>query len=205
MLDIDMKIKVHLIFLVSLFLFFVSVGSSFAVSKPDYSNSRNNRVASPSGQRKEMPEQAKNNLAKSRIESCQAIESAVVTRMTNLVRMAENMIAKFEAISTRVQEYYTTKVVPAGTVVENYDSLVSEVEKKKVDVKSKLDLAKSNSDKFSCENDSPKSLLTQFRVDMQSVKKALHEYRTSIKDLIVAVRTVSGDAEKDNPKTSPTP
>jgi hypothetical protein len=62
--------------------------------------------------------------------------------------------------------------------------------------------AQTNSTNFSCDGNDPKGLLTQFRTDMQTVKQALHDYRTSIKNLIVAVRSVTGEIESATPSAS---
>ncbi|MBI4029548.1 MAG: hypothetical protein HY376_04255 [Candidatus Blackburnbacteria bacterium] len=181
-----MGIKILPVFLV---LFFVLLAApAFAIGKPD-----------------SLPTQAQNRLTEARLKACQARESAITKRMTHLVELVTKMEGKFDAIAQRTEEYYTSKVVPSGKTAANYDTLVADIQTKKAAVGTALASAQTNSTSFSCTGNNPKGLLTQFRTDMQAVKKALHNYRTSIKDLIVAVRSVTGETERVNPSVSPKP
>ena len=111
---------------------------------------------------------------------------------------------KFDKHAQRVEEYYTSKVLPSSKTVAGYDSLVADIQAKKTAVTTAISTAQNDANKFSCTGDDPKGHLTQFRKDMQAVKKALKDYRTSIKNLIVAVRSVTGATEREN-KGSPKP
>lgn len=131
------------------------------------------------------------------LRACQARESAIKTRMTHLTKFAENMMNKFDKHVTRVEKYYTEKVVPSGKTVTKYDSLVSDINSKKVVVQAALTKAQNDVSGFNCAAGNPKGAMTQFRQDMQTVKKALKDFRTSTKNLIVAVHTVvSGEASE---------
>ena len=115
--------------------------------------------------------------------------------MTHLTTLATNMMNQFDRHASRVEKYYTTKAVPAGKTVANYDSLVVDIGTKKGAVQTALTKAQGDVSGFSCSNSNPKTAMTQFRQDMQVVKGALKDYRVSIKNLIVAVRGVfSGEA-----------
>lgn len=130
-----------------------------------------------------------------KLRTCQSREEAINKRMDSLIRLTENMETKFSSISARVIEYYETKVLPDKSLV-NYQELIDEISAKKDSVDLALESAQSSVGSFSCESDEPKSLYTSFREDMQAVKSALKEYRTSIKNLIVAIRTLN--AEEDD-------
>lgn len=134
---------------------------------------------------------AKNNLTPGQLRSCQARESAIKNRMQSLIDLVTNIENKFNAIEKRVEEFYSTKVVPSGKTVSNYNSLIADVQTKKTAVDTNMASAKTDVSNFSCTNGDPKSLFMQFRTDMQAVKSALKDYRTSIKNLIVAVHSVS--------------
>jgi peptidoglycan hydrolase CwlO-like protein len=149
------------------------------------------------------PLKARNNLTNSSLKSCQAREDSIKTRLSNLIRLATNMQEKFDSIASRVEEYYTTKIVPSGKTVANYDALVADMAAKKSDVQTAITKAQSNVDDFSCDGDDPRTQMNTFRTDMQAVKQELKDYRTSIKNLIVAVRSVTGKSETEKP--SPTP
>lgn len=138
------------------------------------------------------------------MNSCLAREKAIKTRMTHLTNLATNMETKFASISARVEEYYTTKVVPSGKTVTNYNGLVSDIQTKKDAITLALSKAQNDVNNFSCTTSTdPKADLQTFRKDMQAVKSALKDYRTSIKDLIVSVRSVVGEENKETPTPTP--
>jgi len=138
---------------------------------------------------------AETKLTEAKLKACQNREAAIQKRSTQLTKTAENMLTKFDSIATRVETHYTSKVVPSGKTVSNYDALVAEIATKKSTVQKDLNKANTDAAAFSCTSDDPKGILTQFRTDMQAVKQDLKDYRTSIKNLIVAVRSVTGTTE----------
>lgn len=146
--------------------------------------------------------QAQVRLNSARLQACKVHEKVLQTRLESLLGQAENTLNVFDKISLRVQDFYKTKVLAEGKSVENYDELLSEIQKKEAAVKTDLDIAKNDADAFVCDGIDPKGHLTQFRIDMQEVKKALKEYRTAIKNLIVAVRGVHAG---ETPTVTPTP
>ncbi len=136
-----------------------------------------------------------------KLKACEARQSAIKTRMNHLTQLANNMISKFDGHAQKVETFYTTKVLPSGKTVANYDSLVSDINTKKATVSAALAKAQTDVNNFSCSstNPNPKAAMTQFREDMQATKKALKDYRTSIKNLIVAVENVvSKDATESS-------
>lgn len=184
----------------SLFLFLVVFASStFAVGRPI--SVGNN----PTGVQQERRQQAQNRLTEAKLKACQARENAIKKRAERLGKLATNMREKFEAIAGRVEEYYTSKVVPSGKTVANYDTLIADIQTKKGAVQTALSQAQSTAASFVCSGDDPKGQLAQFRNDMRAVKSALKDYRTAIKNLIVAVRSVTGATERTNPSVSPKP
>lgn len=128
-----------------------------------------------------------------RLRVCQARESVIKKRTAQLTKLAVNMEQKFSDITGRVENYYTSKAVPAGKTISNYNQLVSDIQTHKTDVKTALTAAQNASAAFSCSGDDPKSQLVIYRENMKLVKKALSDYRTSIKNLIVAVHSAAGD------------
>lgn len=135
--------------------------------------------------------QVQNRLTEAKLRACQAREDSIKKRMEQLVKLATTMQEKFSAIEGRVETYYTAKVIPSGKTVASYDSLVADIQTKKGLVQTALVQAQTDGASFSCDGSDPKGHLTQFRTDMRAVKDALKNFRTSIKNLIVAVRSVS--------------
>lgn len=161
--------------------------SALAVGMP-------NNVGKPTN----LPSVAQNRLTDTKLKSCQSREAAIKTRSEHLSQLATTMEEKFDAIAARVEEYYTTKVVPSGKTVQNYNSLVADIAAKKVAVGTSLTKAQNDIAGFSCDGSDPKAQMTAYRLDMQGVIQELKDYRTSIKDLIVAVHSVTGTTEKES-------
>jgi chromosome segregation ATPase len=194
----------YLILIGAFFFLIILVPSVFAVGKPNTVGKSETVTGRPSnvgnsvtGVQEERRQQAQNRLTEAKLKVCQAKEKSIKNRFTHLNNLTINIENKFDSIASRVEDYYTSKVVPTGKTVSNYDTLVSDIQTKKTAVQTALTTAQNNVSGFSCTGD-PKGQLTQFRKDMQSVKSALKEYRTSIKNLIVAVHSVTGNIESEN-------
>lgn len=120
--------------------------------------------------------------------SCEVRLTSVKKRMSQLVDLSENMFRVFDSISTRVQTFYTDKVLPTGTTVANYQALLDDIQTKKTAVSDAIASANADVNSFSCIGD-VRALYNEFRLDMQAVKTALKNYRTSVRNLIVAVHS----------------
>lgn len=136
------------------------------------------------------------------IHACQARENNVKTRMAHLTQLAKMMQEKFDQHVMRVENYYTNKVLPSGKTVANYDSLVGDIQAKKALVQAALTTAQTDVTQFNCSQVNPKAQVTQFKQDMQAVKKALKNYRISIKNLIVSVHSVTGAQNREGTGSS---
>lgn len=164
---------------------------AFAVGPSSQPSGRPGNVGQPST-RPSLPSQATSHLEGAKLQACQARENAIKKRSDQLTKMAANMEEKFDSIAQRVKDYYTTKVVPSGKTVSSYDSLVSDIDTKKAAVQTALTKAQTDLASFSCDGSDPKGQMMAFKDDTQAVSQGLKDYRTSIKNLIVAVRSVTG-------------
>ncbi len=203
MMSVDMRMRVVYSVLASFFILFSS--PALALGKSDTFPGRQTGTVRAAGQLTGLPTRAQNRLVELKLKACQARENAITQRMKRLMELVTMMEGKFDAIAARVEEYYASKVIPGGKTVANYDALIADIQTKRAAVQTALATAQTNSTGFSCTGGDPKGLLTQFRTDMQAVKKALHVYRTSIRNLIVAVHSVTGVTERANPSVSPKP
>jgi len=194
-----MKIKIACLSLAALFLVTsVSVSATDSTSSATDSVKRFPKVSSPSAQKspKVTPSEGKG-------RSCEVKEVVIKKRMVNLLRMATNMLDKFDSITARVQNYYTSKLVPQGKTLANYDTLVSGINSKKDGVKAAIANAEADSAGFNCDVDKPKDLFNKFHQDMQKVIRSLKEYRTSVRNLIVAVHGLVGKKGGVSPSSTP--
>lgn len=145
----------------------------------------------------EVKDKVATRLSDAKLKICQNRETAIQKRSTQLTKLAEKMIANFEKHATRVQTYYTDIVVPAGRTVDNYDGLVTEIATQKAATQTALTTAQAQAEAFNCDGDDPKGQLKTFNEQMRTVKKSLKDYRTAVRNLIVAVRGQKGE---DSPK-----
>jgi len=136
---------------------------------------------------------------------CERIEAKITKRSDRLVEKAGNMASRFDKIVGKVKDYYTEKLVPRGVVVENYDALVADIEAKKMKVTEALDSAGEVISEFDCSGEKPKGILSLFRDDMKNVITALREYRKSVVNLIVAIRTKGKNIKTEEATSSATP
>src|SRR3989344_8730516 len=77
-------------------------------------------------------------LTEVKLKVCQNRETAIKKRVENLGKLANSMLEKFAIHAQRVEEFYTTKVVPSGKTVANYDSLVADIQTKKTAVQTAM-------------------------------------------------------------------
>ena len=124
-----------------------------------------------------------------KLQICERVESKIENRSVKMVNKEENMVTRFDKIATKVKDYYTDKLLPKGGTIDNYDALVADVAAHEAAVNDAVATAQSGTSSFDCDANDPKGRLGNFKVDMKSVITSLKEYRTSVVNLLVAVRT----------------
>lgn len=135
-------------------------------------------------------EKATERLDAAKLKVCENREKHITTTMTNLTTRGTDHLAVFTKIADRVEAFYTSK----GKTVANYDTLVADVNAKKAAVETAIASAKASGTTFSCTDPNPAMAAQQFKDAHAAVVKALQDYRTAIKNLIVAVKSVQSDA-----------
>lgn len=150
----------------------------------------NSRVERAQQELKAKREQAKGQLEAAKLKVCEARQKGITQRMSSMVTTSTNHLNVFSDIATRVETFYTNK----GKTVANYDTLVADVNAKKTAAETAIATAKASSTSFSCTDANPSLAGQQFKAAHTAVVKALQDYRTAIKNLIVAVKSVQSDA-----------
>lgn len=198
--------KLSVVSITTVFLSLLFTTATFAIgtsNRPANAGVAAQNTTNQPSARPSLPSQATARLEGAKLQACQARENATKTRSERLTQLANTMQEKFDAIAKRVEDYYTTKVVPSGKTVSNYDALVVDVQTKKNAVQTALTNAQSDLSGFSCTDNNPKAMITKFNEDMKAVKSALREYRMSVKNLIVGVHSVTGQENRTNPSNKP--
>jgi hypothetical protein len=130
--------------------------------------------------------------AEARLRVCLNRQDQLLKRSEQLADNAANSQEKFDAIAGRVKDFYTSRVIPSGKTVANYNSLVGNIDVKKTAVQAAVTKARGDLTLFSCAGADPKGQMMSFKDDMMAVRQKLQDYRGSVKDLIVAVHSVTG-------------
>jgi hypothetical protein len=124
---------------------------------------------------------------------CEAHVKVTQLRESNLAKRASNMQTRLDKIAALVENYYTTKLLPQGKTVSNYDSLVSDVNAKKAALSPLVSKVQSDSEALTCDNGAATSQFQTFRTDATALITAFKAYRQSVINLIQAVRSASGE------------
>ncbi|OGY22299.1 MAG: hypothetical protein A2126_03930 [Candidatus Woykebacteria bacterium GWB1_45_5] len=140
-----------------------------------------------------------------KLKVCQKKQAGIKKRSQSLARRANLITNRFDRITTRVKEYYTNKLGSKGVTIENYDQMVADIATKKEAVDVALKKAESTAKDFSCDSDNPKGQIQAFRQDMINVIRALKEYKKSVINFLVAVRTKAKNIKAPTATGSATP
>ncbi len=143
---------------------------------------------------------AETRLAETKLKVCQNREKAIDNIMKRIAERGQKHIDLFSTIATRTETFYTTK----GKTLSNYDALVAAVDAKKVLAQAAVDKVKGDSVTFKCDGTDPKGAGELFKADLKLEISALKEYRTSVKNLIVGVKSVQGTTSSTENKTTST-
>lgn len=136
---------------------------------------------------------AQAHLAAAQLKSCQNRQHAIDNIMARISDRGQKQLTLFSTIATRVENFYTTK----GNTLGNYDTLVANVNAQQTAAQNAVDIIKVDSTGFSCDSSSPKAFVNSFKDSLKSEISALQTYRTSVKNLIVGVKSVQKTTSAD--------
>lgn len=131
-----------------------------------------------------------------KLKICQIKEKVIVKRSDKMVEHANRIIAVFDSIVTRVTNYYQSRLVSQGRTLSNYDSLLLTIQSKRNAITPLIEAAQTDAANFKCDGDDPKGQLEQFKQDIKAVIPGLKAYKIAVRNLIVAVASLTGAGEK---------
>lgn len=126
-------------------------------------------------------------LAAAKLKVCQNRENAIKNIISRINTRVQNQLTLFGTIATRVENFYTSK----GKTVPTYVQLVSDVAAAKTQAQTDMANMQSHSS-FSCSSSDPKGMVSSFQGYMKTEITDLQNYRTAVKNLIVAVAKANG-------------
>lgn len=142
--------------------------------------------------------QSTTRLADAKLKVCQNREKAITNIMTRVSDRGQKQLTLFGAIATRTETFYASK----GKTLSNYDVLVADVNAKAAVAQTALATTKADSTSFSCDGTDPKGFVSSFKGSLKTEISALQDYRTSVKNLIVGVKSVQGATTATDSKTT---
>jgi hypothetical protein len=153
-------------------------------------NSHANATATTqtTGQPADPGSQGATKLADAKLKACQNRETAINNIMGRIADRGQKQLDLFSTIATRVETFYTDK----GKTLGNYDALVADVTAKKAAAQTEVDAVKASSVTFKCDGTDPKGAAASFKDGLKAEIDALKAYKTSVKNLIVGVKSVQG-------------
>lgn len=137
---------------------------------------------------------ASTRLAATKLKVCQHREKAIDNIMARIAERGQKQLDLFTTIATRTETFYTTK----GKTLSNYDALVTDVTAKQTAAQTAVDTIKADKANFKCDGTDPHGASTTFKTDLKLEISALKDYRTSVKNLIVGVKSVQGTTSSND-------
>lgn len=159
---------------------------SAAQALPEQAENAQTTVEERKAAAQERVEAAKTRLADAKLKACQNRQESITSIMGRIGDRGQKQIDLFSTIAERTQTFYTEK----GKTLANYDELVSNVEAKKAAAQTTVDTVKSTSTEFDCTGENPRGVASTFKESLKAQITALKDYKTSVKDLIVGVKSV---------------
>ena len=155
---------------------------------------RREAAATQVSDRKEASE-AKRTEAKAAV--CERRQKNLTRIMTRIADRGDKQIALFSTIAERTQAFYETK----GKTLANYDELVADVAAKKEAAQTAVTKIADDAESLDCSAEDPKAAVTLFKESLKAEIAALKEYKTSVKNLIVGVKSVQSTTAPDTTET----
>ncbi len=132
------------------------------------------------------PARAATKLAGTNLNACQNREAAINNILSRIADRGQKQLNLFSTIATRTETFYTNK----GKNLANYDALVTDINAKKAAAQATVDAVKATSVTFKCDGTDPKGAASSFKDSLKAEIAALKAFSTSVKNLIVGVKSV---------------
>lgn len=150
------------------------------------------------GDTKKMKEDPKTKLSEGKLMSCQKREASISNIMARVSDRSQKQLDLFSTIADKTEAFY----VKRGVTLTNYAALVADVTTQKAAAQTTIDSVKATSVQFKCDGTDPKAVISSFKLQLKAEIAALKTYKTSVKNLIVGVKSVQSDATAQNESTA---
>lgn len=195
-----MSKKAHQLSLVGTLMVTAIISGSAVLALPLQASGHANAaaVSSASSESSSGQANASARLTAAKLRSCQNRQQAIQNIMSRIADRGQKQLTLFNGIATKVEAFYTQK----GKTLDTYDALVADVTAKQTAAQTAVDTIKTDSTGFSCDSSDPKAFVDSFKSALKSEISALKDYRTSVKNLIVGVKSVQGTTSSSTGHTT---
>lgn len=132
-------------------------------------------------------EENKEKFTEKRLEQCQKREARINEKMQKIAERKAAQVEVFNKIAERTIAFYEENAL----VLSNYDELSADVSAKKGVVEAEIANLKSTVVDFECDSEDPLKVSEAFKSAREAVVTAMKDYKTSVKNLIVGVKSVA--------------
>ncbi len=175
-----------------------SVMGVVAVAAAPNSHAKAEAASQTASQSTDQGSKGATKLADAKLKACQNREKAINNILSRISDRGQKQLDLFTSIATKTETFYTDK----GKSLSNYDALVADVTTKKAAAQIEVDAVKADSVTFKCDGTDPKGAASSFKAALKSEIQALKDYKTSVKNLIVGVKSVQGTTASTDNKTT---
>lgn len=156
--------------------------------------SDSNRPSDPGNQAVGHKAAAGAKLVDAKLRVCQNRQKTITNIMSRIADRGQKQLTLFTTIADRVETFYTDK----GKTLSNYEALVADVNAKQAAAQATVDTIKSASTGFDCNGADPQGFVSSFKGSLKAEISALQDYRTSVKNLTVGVKSVQSTTAAAN-------
>lgn len=138
--------------------------------------------------------EVKEKSAEARKNACEARKDSIEKRLANRVEKAKAHKATFDKVFARVKAFHDEK----NLNTPNYDSLVAAADAAAAEAEAQINALDALDGSVDCSQSTVTDSLAAFKEAVTGAKQSLKDYRTAIKNLIVAVHQSAEQSESSS-------
>lgn len=136
----------------------------------------------------------KERLAGSRLQACEKVEQSLTTRSNKMSQTLTKLLGVLEKLQEKIGTL-AAKRIGQGKTITGYSALVAAANEAKEQSVAAIAEVK-DPPAIDCSSDNPKAAVTEFKSSFKSAREALHNYHRTVRNLLVAVASVTGQENR---------
>lgn len=136
----------------------------------------------------------KERLAGAKLQACEKVEQSLTTRSNKMSASMTKHLGVLEKLQEKIGTL-AAKRIGQGKTINGYAALVTAANESKATAASAIGEVK-DPPAIDCSSDNPKAAVTEFKTSFKSAREALHNYHRALRNLRVAVASVTGQENR---------